>query len=174
MRSALFLAGVAAAFDLSRTIGSTHWNPCYQNVALSSLPSLHNGAVTLAETGTSAIKVALFQVGWMYPWNSTWDMGALNALVDVLRHPYFAALFSNAIPNHATNFSVFSLIAYSCSGDASTGQACNVTNTPQGTNYWCANGGRFTPDNATMETAQFHDAALHLLTTYAGTGWERL
>lgn len=120
--------------------------------------------------GTSAIKLALFQVGWMYPFNSTWHMETLHTVADVLKTPYFSSVFTNSIPGYPTNYSVFSLIAYSCSGDDSRGQACNVTNSPQGTNYWCANGGHFTAANASMETSQFHEAALYLLTTYAGSG----
>jgi len=161
-------ASVVQAYDVSRTLSSTHWNPCYQNPALSSLPSLHNGAATLSRLGTSAIKVALFQPGWMYPWNSTWNVENMTNLVHVLSHPYFTSLFSNTIPSYPTNFSVFSLIAYSCSGNASTGQACNVTNSPQGTNYWCSQG--VSAADAARETAQFNDATLYLLTTYANSG----
>lgn len=63
--------------DWSRTLGSTHWNGCYNR---SLAPYLLDGAATVRSMGARVIKLALFAPATNYPWNSVWPDKFENVL----------------------------------------------------------------------------------------------
>ena len=89
----LLLARATAAAVPADVLGASHWAPCYFLNA--SLPSLLDGAVALATTGSRAIKVS-FDGG--FPWNSPlWPASGFPDLVSIAKHPYYALL---QLPGH--------------------------------------------------------------------------
>ena len=141
---------ISKADDLSLIIGSTHWQPCY--FLNKSLPSLLDGAIALATTGTRTGKFSFD--GGDFPWNSPLWPISFPDLVSIATHPYWAALFSNSgwAGSVTTNYQTFVLVAYSQGPKA--GSFC----------------GTYTPANEQEDTRQFSDLTQHFITTYSGKG----
>ena len=129
---------------MSLFFGASHWQPCYYLNA--SLPSLLDGAAALARTGSRIIKVHFAPD---FPWNSPlWPAAGFPDLVATAQHPYFQALFSNAVPG--TAFQTFVLVAFS----VNQGSVC----------------GTYSAADAANDVAQFSALTRHLFAAYSGSG----
>jgi len=53
--------------EVARIVSAIHWSPCY--ALNNSIPSLHDGAIALAASGTKSIKLVL-SGDPPYPWNT--------------------------------------------------------------------------------------------------------
>jgi hypothetical protein len=154
MRLLFFSAAISACLgqdiDLSLAIGSTHWQPCYYLNA--SLPSLLDGAVALATTGTRVGKFS-FNAG-DFPWNSPLWPDSFPDMVTQAKHPYWSALFSNSgwAGSLPTSYQTFVLVAYSQGPKA--GSFC----------------GTYTQANEEEDRKQFSDLTQYFITTYNGKG----
>ena len=139
------------AVDLSLIIGSTHWQPCY--FLNSSLPSLLDGALALATTGTRIGKFSFD--GGNFPWNSPlWPTSPFPDLVSIAQHPYWSALFSNKGWNNSitTSYQTFVLVAYS--QGPNIGSICTIYN----------------KSNEDEDIQQFSNLTQYFLTTYTSSG----
>ena len=69
------------------------------------------------------------------PWNSDWSATEnYTSVAQMAAHPYFAALFSNAIPGRPTSFTTFALVTYAwaaepdwCHGVITPADAAEIT-----------------------------------------------
>ena len=150
----LFLAQAVAAdaFPISSVIGATHWSPCYY--LNKSLPSLWDGAATLAQMGTTSIKLILStDVNATYPWNSAWgpQLAGVTDLAGLAQTPYYDAIFRGSAAGGGWNFSLFDVITYRVA--------------PGGD--WCA---AYTPDDAAIDEREFAGLTAHFLSAFAGSG----
>jgi hypothetical protein len=140
----------ASPLDLSTVVSSTHWAPCY---FITPLPSLLDGAATLAGTGTRAIKLAFSDPASNYPWGPAWNLSGVVDLASLAAHPWYNAVFNNTLPApYTSSYQVFSLITYI------------VGTEPQ----WCK--GEITPADEAEITRQFSGVTAFLLSAYAGSG----
>ena len=130
-------------------LGATHWNPCY--FINSSIPSLLDGAQSLAKTGARVIKVAAFSPAGNYPFNSPDWSKTFPTLLSVVSHDYYRQLWQ------MPEFETYVLIAYSSVGGDGGGDI----------SYWKKG---ITSAQAAEETKQLHDAASFLLDTYGHLG----
>ena len=130
-------------------LGATHWNPCY--FINGSIPSLLDGAQSLAKTGARVIKVAAFSPAGNYPFNSPNWSKTFPTLLSVVSHDYYRQLWQ------MSEFETYVLIAYSSVGGDGGGDI----------SYWKKG---ITSAQAAEETKQLHAAATFLLDTYGHLG----
>ena len=153
MRSILSLLVVSLvqvnAASLTKVIGATHWSPCYY---ISDLPSLIDGASTLALMGTQVIKISLDEGYSTYPFHSDWSNN-WTSLQDQLSHPYFNTVFSNSVT--PLNYLTYILVINSrpCP-EGNCGDVCS----------------NFTAQSILDWRTNFADMSTYLLETFAGSG----
>jgi hypothetical protein len=157
--SASAASAAAPPVDLARMVSATHWQPCYYMNA--SAPCLHDGAATLAATGTRAIKVIMDAApDKAYPWNTDWTpiLAPVRSLEDLARTELYDELFAGRPGPGGWDYDVFDVVTYRYGANSGG---------PSEWNYWCR---YFTPADAAGETAEFSGLTAHLLTRFAGSG----
>jgi hypothetical protein len=138
VRAARPLLGGEIPRDLTNRLGATHYGSHYY---FTKKPFIVEGAEQIHKLGMGVLKLWLHEdklIG--YDYNSDWGIPLDGRLVTLLRHPYYCEAF--ALPFHTIMLEVFPLIG---NKQTALDPASDYAN----------------------EEEQFHEAAAHLLATYA-------
>lgn len=88
------VASSSTEINIATSVSATHWSPCYY---LTEQPSLHDGASTLATSGTQAIKLVIDKgLDGVYPWLTNVRLLALS----VLRATLFTEEWGPPLPTY--------------------------------------------------------------------------
>ena len=128
---------------LAERIGVTYWGAAYEPFLDEYGSGMASAMAELKKLGVKVTKLSTLDMENMYPFDD-WSGYPLDSLVNVMKHPVFKQFLDNAF------FTSYFLSAY---------ETNNVI-------WW---DGLDTQEEAYVTTS-FYDAALHLLTEYAGTG----
>jgi hypothetical protein len=152
--SLLIACGPAAAVDLTRVLGSSHWGGLYSFAAPGGVDFLNEGAYVVESMGSKVIKVYFGSVYQsndpstpVYAHNSHWGP-EVQSLQELAATPYYKALFSRP------GLAVYVLEAWRVSSLHEQ-------------HYWKQ---RWTPQDRQKEEEEFSQLTAYLLETYRGTG----
>ena len=136
------------AFDntknpLSERVGVTYWGACYEPYIEEYGSGMASAMAELKKLGVRVTKLSTLAMEENYPFDD-WSGYPLDSLVNVIRHPVYKRFLDDAF------FTSYFLSAY---------ETNNVV-------WWDG----LDADEKAYVVTSFYDAALYLLTEYAGTG----